>query len=347
MKNNAITVRSKSPLRLGLAGGGTDVSPYSEEFGGCVLNVTIDMYAYCTIVFHPEGDKINFVAKDLQVEHEYELDAVLPLGHQLDLHVGIYNRVVKDYCGGKPLAVDITTYSDAPPGSGLGSSSTMVVAILGAFQQLLNLPLGEYDLAKLAYDIERKDLALSGGKQDQYATTFGGFNFMEFYDGDKVIVNPLRIKDQIINELESYIMLYYTGISRSSAKIIDDQVKTTSSADKKPLEAMHKVKELAYELKEQLLMSNISEMAQSFKTAWMAKKSTSSSISNDYIDEIETLSAQAGAISMKVSGAGGGGFIMMFVEPTKRLDVINALKDSQGEFYRFKFTNEGTQTWKI
>lgn len=347
MSKKDITVRSRSPLRLGLAGGGTDVSPYSEKFGGCVLNVTIDMYAYCTIIFRPKGNKIRLIAKDLQEEHVYDLCEQLPLGDKLDLHAGVYNRIVKDYNKGKPMSLDIITYSDAPPGSGLGSSSTMVVAILGAFQQLLNLPLGEYDLAKLAYDIERRDLALSGGKQDQYAATFGGFNFMEFYDDDKVIVNPLRIREKITNELESYLMLYYTGISRSSAKIIDDQVKTTTSTDTKPLEAMHVVKQMSYEIKEQLLRSDIAGMAATFKKAWNAKKSTSASITNEFIDEIERLSQAAGAISMKVSGAGGGGFVMMFVEPTKRIDVINALKDCDGEFYRFGFTNQGTQTWTI
>ena len=208
-------VRSKAPLRLGLAGGGSDVSPYSDLYGGLVLNATISLYACCTIEESCDG-KIELTAADLEQHAVYDVAEELPIDGKLDLHKGVYNRVVKDF-GISPPSFRITTASDAPAGSGLGSSSTMVVCILKAFVEWLNLPMGEYEIARLAYEIERKDLNLSGGKQDQYAAAFGGFNFMEFLRDDMVIVNPLRIKRWIIDELESSIVL--GGDAQSMLKV--------------------------------------------------------------------------------------------------------------------------------
>lgn len=216
--------RSKAPMRLGLAGGGSDVSPYSDIYGGAILNATIDQYAHCTIE-ETFSDTIVICASDLGEEKKYNSDYKLPIDGQLDLHKGVYNRIMHDFKIPRPLSFKITTYCDTPPGSGLGSSSTLVVAILKAFMEWMNLPLGDYDMAHLAYQIERLDLGLNGGKQDQYAATFGGFNFIEFYREDRVIVNPLRIKRWIVDELEASMVLFYTGVSRSSSRIIEEQRK--------------------------------------------------------------------------------------------------------------------------
>ena len=206
-------IRSKAPLRLGLAGGGTDVSPYCDEYGGIVLNVTIDMYAYCTIE-PTNNNKIIFIASDRNEKEELDSKEKLDINNKLFLHKGIYNKIIEKYNKGKALSFKMTTYSDAPAGSGLGSSSTMVVAIIKAFVEWLNLPLGDYEIAHLAYEIEREDLKLSGGKQDQFSATFGGFNLMEFFSENKVIVNPLKVKKWIKNEIENSLILYYTGTSR-------------------------------------------------------------------------------------------------------------------------------------
>src|SRR5580765_2968218 len=214
-------IRSRAPLRIGLAGGGTDVSPYSEQYGGAILNATISLFAYATIEPMDNG-KIIIHAIDKKEIVELDATEELPIDDHLILAKGIYNRIVKDYVK-HPLSFRLSTYVDAPAGSGLGTSSTLVVAIFGAFAEWLKLPLGEYDIARLAFDIERRDLQMAGGKQDQYAATFGGFNFMEFYKEDKVIVNPLRIKENYLNEMQLNMLLYYTGTSRLSSKIIEMQ----------------------------------------------------------------------------------------------------------------------------
>ncbi|GMQ86832.1 MAG: dehydrogenase [Gammaproteobacteria bacterium] len=340
------TVRSRAPLRLGFAGGGTDVSPYSELYGGNVLNATIDMYAYCTVSTSNDGE-LEFYAADLDESWVSKAEDELAPEGPLMLHKAIYNRIVKDYNNGKPLAVKVTTSADAPPGSGLGTSSTMVVAILRAYQELLKLPLSDYDLAQLAYDIERKDCGLAGGKQDQYAATFGGFNFMEFFTGDRVIVNPLRIRVEIINEIECSMLLYFTGRSRESANIIKEQIHSAESGNVKSLQAMHSVRQSAVQMKEALLKAETRTMAAILGEAWQAKRDMAQSISNSLIDRVYNRALEAGALSAKISGAGGGGFMMLFVEPTSKLDVMAALSGLEGSFYRFHFTKEGAQGWTV
>jgi len=339
-------VRSKAPLRLGLAGGGTDVSPYSDQFGGYVLNATIDMYAYCTIEV-TNADKIEIRAADQDLSFESPAVDHLEIDGALDLHKGVYNRVVKEFNGGDPLGFKMTTYSDALAGSGLGSSSTMVVAILSAFVEWLNLPLGEYDIASLAYQIERKDIGLSGGKQDQYAATFGGFNFMEFYENDRVIVNPLRIKSWILDELETSMVLYFTGVSRESAKIIDEQARNVVENKKKSIDAMHQLKADALVMKEALLKGEIQRFAKHLNKSWEAKKKMAHTITNQAIDEIYQAALDAGAISGKISGAGGGGFMMLFVDPTKKVNVINELGKFPGKVFKCHFTKHGSVGWTI
>lgn len=336
-------IRSKAPLRLGLAGGGSDVSPYCDIYGGCVLNATIDLYAYCTL--KPADDrKIKFFAADRNESFVCDSCERLPVDGVLSLHKGVYNRVVKEF-NLAPLSFELHTYTDAPAGSGLGSSSTVVVAILQAFVEWLNLPLGDYDVARLAYQIERNDIGLSGGKQDQYAATFGGFNFIEFYDNERVIVNPLKIKDRIISELEASMLLYDTGVSRSSATIIDDQKNILKTEER--LEAMHTIKKSCYIIKEAVLKGDFGQLYKTIRQAWEAKKGTSGLITNSNLDGIYDLAVESGAHCGKISGAGGGGFMMLFVDPVKKLNVIHALSSFPGKFVNFHFVDTGANSWKI
>lgn len=271
-------------MRIGLAGGGTDVSPYSDLYGGAILNATISLYARASIEPIQEN-AIIVQALDRREEQRFEWTNNLPINGKLDLLKGVYNRIQQDY--GVPLSgFRLSTYVDAPAGSGLGTSSTLVVAIIGAFYEMLRLPLGEYDIAHYAYDIERSDLKLAGGKQDQYAATFGGVNFMEFYEGDKVIVNPLRIKQQYINELENNLLLYYTSTSRESATIIKEQVKNVNQKNEKSIEAMHQLKEQARMMKEALLKGRLHEIGEILDFGFEQKRLMAENISNSNIEDI-------------------------------------------------------------
>lgn len=338
-------IRSKAPLRLGLAGGGSDVSPYCDIYGGLVLNATINLYAYCTIE-ETNDNQITICSYDADVNKSYPLSSFLEIDGDASLIKGVYNRVVRDF-NLQPQAFRITTYNDAPAGSGLGTSSTMVVCILKAFAEWKGLPLGDYEIAKLAYEIERKDLALSGGKQDQYAAAFGGFNFIEFMKDDIAIVNPLKIKRWIIDELEASMLLYFTGRSRSSAAIIDEQQKNTQQGNNNAIEAMHKIKQSAIDTKLALLKGDIKAFADILREAWENKKRMANNITNSVIQQAMDVAMRAGAKAGKVSGAGGGGFIMFVVEPTRKKEVEEALKQLDGFVMPFNFSDGGAHGWKI
>jgi D-glycero-alpha-D-manno-heptose-7-phosphate kinase len=336
-------IRSKAPLRLGLAGGGTDVSPYSDIFGGAVLNATVSLYAYATI--EPGTDnKIIIRSVDKNKVIELPSSQNLQIDGNLDLIKGVYNRVIKDYKL-PPLSFTITTYVDVPAGSGLGTSSTVVTAVLGAFTEWLKLPLGEYDLAKLAYDIERKDLGMAGGKQDQYAATFGGVNFMEFFDNGKVIVNPLRVKDQVLNELSNNMILFYTKTSRISSEIIAKQQQNVNEGSSKSVEAMHKLRDLAVKMKEAILKGELDLIGELLNISWEYKKQMADGITNPQIDKIYEAAIKAGATGGKISGAGGGGFMFFYCPGITRYNVINTLEQFGGYARRYEFTKQGLETW--
>ncbi|WP_086289875.1 D-glycero-D-manno-heptose 7-phosphate kinase [Campylobacter devanensis] len=336
-------IRSQTPLRLGLAGGGTDINLYCDKYTGYVLNATISLYIHCTLI--PRDDNtIIFDSPDTNSYAKYDSKSHLENDGNLDIFKAVYNRIVKDFTY-KPLSFSLHTYSDVPSGSGLGGSSTLVVGIIQAFTEWLNLPLGEYDIAKLAYEIEREDLGIVGGAQDQYAATFGGFNFMEFYDNKRVIVNPLRIKNWIASELESRVVLYFTNITREAKDI--EEHKKGKLGDSKSLEAMHAIKQDAVAMKEALFRADFDTIAQILGKSWKSKKIISDIVSNDELDRIYDIAMENGAYSGKTSGAGAGGFMFFLVDPIKKYNLIKILNQQSGYVQDFSFTKEGAKSWKL
>lgn len=336
-------IRSKAPLRIGLAGGGTDVSPYSDMYGGAILNATIDLYAYASL--EPlDNDTIEFCidgkGQHISLRSEKQLEVI----HPFELFIGVYNRLVRQFNLG-PLSFRLTSYIEAPQGSGLGTSSTIVVSLIGAFVEWLKLPLGKYDIAHLAYEIERMDLNMSGGKQDQYAATFGGLNYMEFLANDKVIVNPLQLKDEVLYELEFNLLLYFTATQRLSATIINEQVKNVKENNEKSVEAMHHLKEQAQQMKDSLLRGELSKIGEVLHFGWTNKKRMANSISNELIDKVYEVALKNGATGGKISGAGGGGFMFFYCPAVTKIKVAQAIENLGGKIQPFKFTKEGLTTW--
>ena len=344
--NGARTIRARVPLRLGLAGGGTDLSPYCDRHGGAVLNTTIDRYAYAFIEPSDDGH-VHFAAPDLELAESFALrqETLFPAA-SLPLHAGVLRGLARRFDAPvEPWRV--TSFVDAPPGSGLGSSSALVVALVEAVATAMALPLGPYDVAQLAYEIERVDLGLAGGKQDQYAAAFGGINFIEFLAGDRVIVNPLRVPAPTLNELQTSLVICFTGVSRRSETIIVEQQRHLVELSSEAVESMHQLKEDALAMKDALLRADIPRMAAILNRSWIAKKRTARGISTDGIDRLYAASMANGALGGKVSGAGGGGFMMFIVPPARRVAVIRALKAEGADASGVDLVREGAEVWTM
>ena len=297
-------IRSKAPLRISFAGGGTDVPPFPEEEGGCVLNATINKHTYGTL--RPRTDHhIQIASVDFGLLLHCEADRLIYDG-KLDL-VKAAIRKFGYANGGFSLFLE----SDAPPGSGLGSSSSMMVTLVGLLKEYKALPLADYEIAQLAYGIERRELGIRGGLQDQYAAAFGGFNFMEF-SGDRVIVNPLRISPSGVNELEHNLLLCYTGRTRLSDRIIEDQTCRYQQRQGDTLQGLREQKVLAVELKNALLQRRFNDFGDLMHQAWVAKKKISPKISTPAIDGFYEEACKHGALGGKIMGAGGGGYMVVY-----------------------------------
>jgi D-glycero-alpha-D-manno-heptose-7-phosphate kinase len=331
--------RAKAPLRISFGGGGTDVSPYPEERGGAVLSATIDKYAYCSLAAR-DDESVNVTSLDYDLVASYSLNETPEYDGKLDL-VKAATKVLEIKNG-----IDLFLHSDMPPGSGLGTSSTMTVALVGTLVHWLKLPYGEYDVAELAYRIERQEAGIRGGKQDQYAASFGGFNFIEF-QGETTIVNPLRVKSEIFNELEYRLMLCYTGKTRLSAGIIVDQVNGYRKKKEEVVRALDETKQLAIAMKNALLLGQIDEFAVLLHQAWLSKKQFTPKITDPHIDQLYEVGRENGAIGGKLLGAGGGGYLLLLCEFDKRHILAKKLEEHGGRVINFAFEFNGLQTWEV
>ena len=341
-------LRSKAPLRLSFAGGGTDVSPYPEEKGGAVLNCTIDKFAYATLQVEARkdgGTKVHSLDYNLSVNYEKSSD--LTYDGELDL-VKAALKVLRPQGedGQASDQLELFLHSDAPPGTGLGSSSTMSVALVGAFQHYLRATWTPYDVAELAYKIEREELGLKGGRQDQYAAAFGGFNFIEF-DRKRTIVNPLKIHPDVLNELAYRLLLGYTGTSHYTNDIIERQQRSYTERRGDTVQALDATKQLAIDMKNELLRGNIDEMGRLLDEGWQLKKRFTEGISNEHIDALYEKARQAGALGGKLVGAGGGGYILFFCDFSRRAQVAKAMQQAGGSVVDFSLESSGLQTWSV
>jgi D-glycero-alpha-D-manno-heptose-7-phosphate kinase len=334
-------VRSKAPLRISFSGGGTDVPPYPQTKGGVVLSCTINKYAYASLIPLKDKNGIKVVSLDYERTLECKNEEDLEYNGDLDLVKSVIKNMKIVNKG-----IEVYLHSDAPPGSGLGSSSTMVVSLIGLFRHWLNIPLTNYDIADLAYKIERVDLGIKGGLQDQYAATFGGFNFIEFIE-NMVIVNPLKIPDDIVEELNYSLLLCYTGKRRLSANIIQEQVDGVVKKKESVMQAMDELKSITIKMKNALLQGRLNDFGKLLHYAWENKKKMADKISAPFIDEMYRVARKTGALGGKILGAGGGGYLLIFAPFNRRHMIAEELERLGGKIVNFDFEFKGLRTWEI
>lgn len=332
-------IRGRSPLRISFAGGGTDVSPYVELYGGAIISTTIDRYAYVTLKSN-SNKGIRIISQDYNLLEEFRKISDMKIDGKTNL---IKAAVIQ--AGLNKENLDIIVHVDSPPGSGLGSSSALSVALIGCLSKYLNEHLTSYEIAQRAVDLERKLLNIKGGYQDQYASTFGGFNLIEF--GKSVIVNPLRLRPEILQELLASMILIDTGKTRLSGNILKHQISKYEKHDKKTLKHLGVIKKLVYDLKDDLLTGNISQVGISLDIHWNNKKQIDKNISNSRIDMIYKKIKEVGIFGGKLLGAGGGGHMLFICDPDRKHKVIKIIQKMNIEIVRFNFDNDGLRTWTL
>jgi len=339
-----VIVRAKAPLRISFCGGGTDVSPYPEEHGGVVLSATVDKYAHASL--RPiEAREVRVHALDRGLHHVYSLDAPFPKDGEHDLVTGVLDHFRRE-SGALPSGCEIYVQSDAPAGSGLGSSSTLVTTLVGVVSEWLRRPLTPYEVAERTYQIERIELGLAGGRQDQYAATFGGFNFMEFH-ADHTVVNPLRLRRDTWNELEYALTLCFTNVTRASAHIVESQTKNYREGHSDVVGALDAMKRMTLEMKALLLRGRVSDFGLALHQVWEEKKRLDSGITTPAIDALYAAARAEGATGGKILGAGGGGFLLCFSPFERRPAIARALTALGGQVVPFAFEGRGLQTWVV
>ena len=333
-------IRSKAPFRVSFGGGGTDMAPYCIEHGGCVINTTIDRHVYITLI--PRQDKeIHIFSINLNKEFQFEIGD-RNYSTEFELFKGVLNVLeIKD-------GFDIIVYSELPAGSGMGGSSSLSVALIGAFNKYLNLELSRHDIAQKAYIIERIELDQKGGYQDQFAAAYGGFNFIEFTKDINVI--PVKVTEDMINELQFRLILCYVGGSHFSSDIQDEVLQGYEIEKKSYIESMQDLKDVAHSMRNIVEANNLNrlnEFGELLHKGWLAKKSLSDKISNKNIEKFYLTSRKLGVLGGKLLGAGGGGHLLLFSEPNQKPIVMQELEKIGGKIVNFHFNPKGLEVWEI
>ena len=327
----------RSPVRISFGGGGTDLPSYYERFDGVVLSAAINKYFYTVLQKRTDG-KIQIISADLRTMETWQnISRMEVCGNALEIPLA----VLKEF--GCEVSVNLFLASEIPPGTGLGSSASVCVNLTKLLATYHHLPLSKYDLAERAFHIARNVLGRPVGKQDEYASAFGGLNFISFYRDGKTQVEPLHLEPDLIRELQSSLMLFFTGESHHSWTILKEQEESTRKTDGGSVEYLHEIRKLAEPMKAALLAGELNQFGLLLHEGWEIKKRLSSKISNRQIDEMYEAALRNGAVGGKITGAGGGGFLLLFCQPSYQQNVRNALAAMGVREMGFEFDFQGAQ----
>ena len=324
---------ARAPLRLSLAGGGTDLEAYYAKYGGAVVSTTIDKYFYVIVTFN-DSNHIQVSSSDYRTFYRHSLEGAPAWDGDLSLP-----KVIIDHFG-VWTGLSVFLASQVPPGTGLGSSSTVAVALIKAMSVLRNVRMSRQEIADLACQVEIDKLKMPIGKQDQYAASFGGLNFIQF-NPQGVVVEPLSLSDELQAELESRLMLFFTGRSRDSAEILGEQKRSSERNRAGVIDALHVIKSLAVALRNDLLRGEIDSLGDYLHQSWVAKRQLAAGITDPWIDQWYQAARDAGARGGKIAGAGGGGFLLLYCERAFQEQVTEALRSQGLHRMDFRFETGG------
>lgn len=344
------SVKSRAPMRVSFAGGGSDIPAFYHKFGGAVVNAAINVYAYTEINLNAEN-KVVFDAKDLGQVDKFDLDDIAPdseaTSKTLLLHGSVYRWMMQKYNNGEPLPLSVSSFCEAPIGSGLGGSSALCVSLVKAFVEFFKAPVDDYELFEIAYHIERVICSINGGKQDQVASAFGGFNYTRFERDESVVVTRLRLRNWIINELESCSLLYFSGLHRDSSPRIKEQIKKLNGSESdRENDLLCFMRDQSTEIKQHLIEGRFTKLYQAVNDGFEAKKKFDpTGVTTELRDILET-ARSFGAFASRVCGAGGGGYVLIFAPMVSRLKISETLTGKFGGYVTpFKFTSSGCHSW--
>jgi D-glycero-alpha-D-manno-heptose-7-phosphate kinase len=346
-------VRSRAPLRISFAGGGTELLPFIKNYGGVVISASISRYAYTTVRWLPGSKETRFLALDLGKETQMRHKNNVPekqgaLDSGLQLHEAVLSEFISRYEIKLQIPIEISTYSDAPAGSGLGSSSTLTVSIIKALALFFGIPLKEDEVAKFAYYVERNKLGFAGGLQDHYSAIYGGLNYINFLKNGKVIINQLRLSTAQRAEFESWLLMIYSGLSRNSGEVIEKQIKQIEDGDTKTIERLLKIKLFAKQIKNLIMTEDFEGVGKLMHESWLEKRSITNQISNSSIDKLYETARDYGALGGKLSGAGGGGYLLLMCSPERKPNLFSQIsKEGTYRAENVYLSNENAIAWKI
>jgi len=331
-----VLTRSRAPVRISFAGGGSDLTYFFIDSPGAVLSTTLALYSHVTLI--PRGDKkIRIHSEDLDTEEEFENLLELQQSGEKGLLSSVVSVVKPSY------GLDLYVRSDFPVGSGLGGSSAVATAVVAAFNEMRLDRWSNYDIAELAFQAERVCFGVAGGWQDQYASVFGGFNFIELGNG-KNFVHALRLEEATLNELEESLILCDSKIQHNSGSLHQKQRETFTQDEKS--RAVEEMVQLCRRMHKYLIRGDLMDFGRSLGEAWQIKRNLSPLISNARLNAIYDGAMEAGALGGKLMGAGGGGFFMFFVQPQYRKQVVQKLREMDCQLSSFRFDSHGVTSWR-
>lgn len=332
-----MAIIAKTPVRIAFGGGGTDVEPYTSDYGGYVINITVNIYFRCLLTKRNDN-LINIYSNDTFFPHKFDTIKILKTNYQRS---NLFEAVF--YLTKPNFGMDVYVHGEPPKKAGLGSSASLCTCLISGILNLEGKEINLDNIAEKAYYVEQNILKNIGGRQDQYAAVYGGFNGLKFLGDSNVLIRKLKISHSFKKEIENNLILFYTGLPRTSGNIVKAQVKSYAEKPKESKKSLDKLKEIAYQMKDALMAENFEKFGELLTEDLEIKTKFNPLLTTDYMKQLNSLVLRNGGIGGRVCGAGGGGCMIWLIKPGFKEKIKTLLKNQQGKLIEFCFTDKGLE----